>query len=66
MIFSLSLDHNILMYLVIIALHIVASILVSDDDIKNIFGNILFYVPSDILIILVYKGIINEREVNKK
>lgn len=63
--FSLGLDHNILIYLSIIAFHISASILIS-DNIKNIIGNILFYIPSDILVILVYKGIINEREKNEK
>lgn len=64
-IFSLSFDRNILFYLSIIALHIAASILIS-DDIKNVFGNILFYIPSDILLVLVYKGIISEREENRK
>lgn len=64
-IFSLSFDHNILFYLSIIALHIVASILLS-DDFKYFLGNILFYIPSDILLVLVYKGIISERDENSK
>lgn len=64
-IFSLGLDHNILIYLSIIVLHIVASMLIS-NDIKDFLGNILFYIPSDILVILVYKGIIRESEASRK
>lgn len=59
---KLSLDYNILIYFSIIALHIIASILVSNKNIINTIGNMLFYIPSDILIILVYKGIIKDRE----
>lgn len=60
-IFSLGLERNILIYMSILILHVVASILI-DGGIKNIIGNILFYIPSDVLVILVYKGIINEKE----
>lgn len=59
--FSLVLDHNILTYFIIICVHIVASVLVSDFCIKDFMGNLLFYLPSDILIILVYKGIVREK-----
>lgn len=63
-IFTWILDRNIIIYCSIIVLHVAASILVS-DDFKSILGNILFNIPSDILVILVYKGIINDREENK-
>ena len=61
-VFTLSLDHNILIYLSVIALHIMASILISDGNVRNTIANILFYIPSDILLILVYKGFIREKE----
>lgn len=63
--FSLSLDHNILFYLSVIAMHIVASILTCDKNLENAMGNILFYIPNDILIILIYKGVIIEREEHR-
>lgn len=61
-VFALSADHNILIYLSVIALHIMASILISDGKTKDFIANILFYIPNDILLILVYKGFIREKE----
>lgn len=54
-------DHNILIYHVVIGIHIVASVLISKKELLTFIGNLLFYLPSDILIILLYKGIIKDR-----
>lgn len=59
---SLSLDSNILFYLSIIGIHFIAAALVSGKNACNAIGNLLFYLPSDLLLIFVYKGIIKERE----
>lgn len=59
--FHLFFDRNILIYLVIIGIHIFASVLVSEMVLINFIGNLLFYLPSDILIILVYKGVVKDK-----
>lgn len=59
--FHVIFDHNILIYLVVIGIHIVASVLISKKELLTFIGNLLFYLPSDILIILLYKGIIKDR-----
>jgi len=58
---SLILEKSILVYILIIIFHIVAAILVSGQDIKNIIGNLFFYLPGDVLLILIYTGIIKDR-----
>lgn len=59
--FTLRLDRSILVYLAVMALHFMASILIGGGNIVNSFANMLFYIPSDILLILVYKGFIREK-----
>ena len=53
-------DRNILVYAIIMILHVIASALVSNLEWKAFFGNLLFYLPSDVLLILVYKGIVKD------
>lgn len=60
--FYIVLDHNILIYLIIIGIHVVASGLVSKLEWMSFFGNFLFYLPNDILLILVHKGIVKNKQ----
>ncbi len=57
-------DKNIITYCVIILLHLIACFL--PDEINNFslekIKNVLFYIPGDILVILIYKGFIQESD----
>lgn len=64
-IFSLGLDHNILIYMIIIVFHLSAIVLIG-GKLNIIIGNILFYIPSDILAILIYKGILIQIEESQE
>ena len=63
----LTLDKNILIYLLFFPVHILGCFLLtkdSDNTFKtNVFiGNLLLYIPSDILILLIYIGVVKNTQ----
>lgn len=63
-------DKNILAYLLILAIHFIAAFIPYGQSgqivINETIRNVMLYLPNDILVILVYSGIINEHYKSKK
>lgn len=55
------LDKNILWYILIIILHFIGCILISETP-RLIIGNLLLYLPGDALLLLIYFGIVKQQK----